>query len=110
MLSKPIDVFDRDRDHEIDIISLARGARPRAAGTPIAFLGEAESRDRRPGMAQLQRLEHIRDLLTVGGHDATEARLGLFSTTGFTEDLTAHARRAGDRTLLVGLDQIYPRP
>jgi hypothetical protein len=88
---------------------LNRGARPRTTGTPIAFIGEAKSRDRRPGMAQLQRLEHVRDLLTAGGHDAAEAHLGLFSTTGFTDELTEHARQAGDKILLVGLDQIYTR-
>jgi uncharacterized protein len=95
--------------HEIDILCLNRGARPRTIGTPIAFIGEAKSRDRRPGMAQLQRLEHVRDLLTAGGHDAAEAHLGLFSTTGFTDELTEHARQAGDKILLVGLDQIYTR-
>lgn len=93
--------------HEIDILSLTRGARPRTAGTPIAFIGEARSRDRKPGLAQLQRLEHIRELLTANGHNAINARLGLFSTTGFSDELTEHARRAGDSVLLVGLDQIY---
>jgi uncharacterized protein len=95
--------------HEIDILSLTRGTRPRTTGAPIAFIGEAKSRDRRPGLAQLQRLEHVRDLLTASGHDATEARLGLFSTTGFTDELTEHARHTGDKILLVGLDQIYAR-
>jgi hypothetical protein len=96
--------------HEIDILSLARGARPRTAGTHIAFIAEAKTRDRRrPGLAQLQRLEHLRDLLTANGHDATHARLGLFSTTGFTDDLTTHAREAGDAILLVGLEQLYAR-
>jgi uncharacterized protein len=95
--------------HEIDILSLNRGARPRTTGTPIAFIGEAKSRDRRAGLAQLQRLEHVRALLTAGGHDAAEARLGLFSTTGFTDELTDHARHAGDKILLIGLDQIYAR-
>jgi uncharacterized protein len=93
--------------HEIDVLSLTRGARPRTTGSPIAFIGEAKSRDRRPGMAQLQRLEHIRELLTANGHDASDARLGLFSTTGFTDELTAHAHRASGGVLLVGLDQIY---
>lgn len=94
--------------HEIDILALARGARPRTAGTPISFIGEAKDRDRRrPGLVQLQRLEHLRDLLTASGHDATHARLGLFSTTGFTDDLAAHAEQAGDRILLVGLEQLY---
>ncbi|WP_019814129.1 AAA family ATPase [Saccharomonospora saliphila] len=93
--------------HEVDIVSLRRGARPRTAGAPIAFLGEAKARDRRPGLAELARLEHIRDLLTASGHDASEAVLGLFSTTGFTEDLVAESARRGDGLLLAGLDRLY---
>jgi hypothetical protein len=96
--------------HEIDILSLTRGARPRTSGAPIAFIGEAKSRDRRPGMNQLMRLEHIRDLLTAHGHNAGQARLGLFSTTGFTDDLRAQAAKSGGRILLAGLEDLYGRP
>ncbi|WP_007025543.1 AAA family ATPase [Saccharomonospora iraqiensis] len=93
--------------HEVDIVSLRRGARPRTTGAPIVFLGEAKARDRRPGLAELARLDHIRDLLTGSGHDASEAVLGLFSTTGFTDDLVAEAARRGEGVLLVGLDRLY---
>jgi len=93
--------------HEIDILSLARGARPRHAGTAIAFIGEAKSRDRRPGLAELRRLEHIRDVLTASGHDASGAVLGLFSTAGFTDELLAEAGRPGSRVLAAGLDRLY---
>jgi uncharacterized protein len=93
--------------HEIDVLSLARGARPRTAGTPVAFIGEAKCRDRKPGTAQLDRLEHIRDLLTASGHDATKATIGLFSTTGFTDDLRAESARRPARVLFAGLPHIY---
>lgn len=93
--------------HEIDVLALARGCRPRTPDTPIAFLGEAKYRDRRPGLAELRRLEHIRDLLTASGHDANAATFGLFSGTGFTKELTAEAARSRDRILLVGLDALY---
>ena len=93
--------------HEIDVLALARGGRPRTAGVPIAFIGEAKSRDRRPGLAELRRLEHLRDLLTAAGHDATEATLGLFSTSGFTEELISEQKQPGRRILLTGLDTIY---
>jgi hypothetical protein len=58
-------------------------------------------------MAELRRLEHIRDLLTAAGHDATRAVLGFFSSAGFTEDLTAEVARPGKRVLLAGLDTLY---
>jgi len=93
--------------HEIDILSLARGARPRSAGSAIAFVGEAKSRDRRPGLAELRRLEHIRDVLTASGHDASGAVLGLFSTAGFTDELHAEAAKPGRRVLVAGFDQLY---
>lgn len=96
--------------HEIDVLSLARGARPRTTGSAIAFIGEAKSRDRRTGVAELHRLEHLRDLLSAGGHDASGAVLGLFSRTGFTSDLHDEAARAKGRVLLAGLDLLYGEP
>jgi hypothetical protein len=93
--------------HEIDILGLERGARPRSAGAAVAFLGEAKSRTRPPGSAELGRLQHISDLLTATGHDATRATLGFFSSTGFTDDLANQAKRRGARILLAGLDTLY---
>jgi uncharacterized protein len=95
------------KTHEIDILALARGGSPRIPKTPIAFIGEAKHRDRRPGLAELRRLEHIRELLTAAGHDAGEAVLGLFSAAGFTEDLAAEAARGNGKLLLVSLDDLY---
>jgi uncharacterized protein len=63
--------------HEVDVLALARGVRPRTPGASVAFIGEAKYRDRRPGLAELRRLEHVRDLLTGVGHDANAAVLGL---------------------------------
>lgn len=93
--------------HEIDIVALGRGSRPRTPGSPVAFIGEAKHRDRRPGLAELRRLQHLRELLTAAGHDAGEAALGLFSTAGFTEDLTAEAARESGHLLLVRLEDLY---
>jgi DNA-binding MarR family transcriptional regulator len=93
--------------HEVDVLALARGGRPRSPGTPIRFIGEAKYRDRRPGLAELRRLEHVRDLLTTLGHDASAVTFGLFSETGFTEDLTTEAARSRGQILLVGLDALY---
>jgi hypothetical protein len=96
--------------HEIDVLGLARGSRPRTPGAPVAFIGEAKHRDRRRGLAELRRLEHLRELLTAEGHDATEAVLGLFSTSGFTDELAAEAATTPGRILLTSLNALYGQP
>lgn len=96
--------------HEIDVLALARGARPRTPGAPVAFIGEAKHRDRRPGLAELRRLHHLRDLLTAAGHEASDAVLGLFSATGFTEELQAEAVGSQGKLLLVPLEALYAAP
>jgi uncharacterized protein len=96
--------------HEIDILALVRGSRPRTPGTPVAFVGEAKHRDRRPGLAELRRLQHLRDLLTAAGHEASDAVLGLFSAASFTDDLTAEATASRGKILLVTLAELYGQP
>jgi hypothetical protein len=93
--------------HEIDVLALARGARPRTAGVPVAFIGEAKHRDRRPGLAELRSLQHRQELLTATGHDASDAVLGLFSATGFTEELQAEAASSRGKILLTSLEMLY---
>jgi len=57
-------------------------------------------------MADVQRLERIRDLLSDQGHDTSETTLALFSLHGFHADLTELARQRGD-LLLVDLEGLY---
>ena len=101
---------DHKTGHEIDVLALARGTRPRTPGAPVAFVGAAKHRDRRPGLAELRGLEHRSDLLTAAGHDASRAVLGLFSATGFTEELQTEAADSRGRILLVPLDMLYGFP
>jgi uncharacterized protein len=96
--------------HEIDVLALARGTRPRTPAAPVAFVGEAKHRDRRPGLAELRSLQHRRELLTAIGHDASDAVLGLFSATGFTEELQAEAADSRGKVLLVPLEMLYGIP
>jgi len=96
--------------HEIDVLALARGSRPRTPGAPVAFIGEAKHRYRRPGVAELRRLQHLRDLLTASGHDATDAAFGLFSATGFTDELAAEANASKGKILLATLNDLYGQP
>jgi uncharacterized protein len=93
--------------HEVDVLALARGSRPRTPRASVAFIGEAKYRDRQPGLGELRRLEHVRDMLTAAGHDASAAVLGLFSGTGFTQELGAEAADSRGKILLAGLDTLY---
>jgi uncharacterized protein len=93
--------------HEIDVLALARGTRPRTPGVPVAFIGEAKHRDRRPGLAELRSLQHRQELLTAVGHDASDAVLGLFSATGFTEELHAEGAASQGKILLTSLEMLY---
>ena len=43
-------------------------------------------------------------------HDASTAKLGLFSTSGFTDEARAAAARSAGGILLVGLDDLYGEP
>lgn len=61
------------------------------------------------GIAQLRRLEHIRDLLIATGHDASVATLGIFSMSGLSDELRT-AAAASDRVVLIGLDQLHTVP
>jgi uncharacterized protein len=88
-------------------LALARGARPRTTGAPVAFVGEAKHRDRRPGLAELRRLQHLRELLTASGHNAADAVLGVFSTTGFSEELADEAANSQGKILLASLETLY---
>ncbi len=96
--------------HEIDVLALARGSRPRTPGAPVAFIGEAKHRDGRPGLAELRRLQHLRDLLTAARHDATDAAFGLFSATRFTDELAAEASASKGKILLATLNDLYGQP
>ncbi len=75
-----------------------------------AQLGQAWAAVAVLGLAELRRLQHLRDLLTAAGHDATDAAFGLFSATGFTDELAAEANASKGKILLVTLNDLYDQP
>ncbi|AQZ70973.1 hypothetical protein BKM31_38005 [[Actinomadura] parvosata subsp. kistnae] len=93
------------RGHEVDVVAISRTAQARSKGARITLLGEAKCTGKARTMADLRRLEHIRDLLTGLGWDAEQARPALFSKTGFPSDLKAAA--ADGRVHLVDLETMY---
>lgn len=88
--------------HEIDVLGLDRTSN-RAS---ITLIGEAKATVARRTVADLDRLDHIRTLLAEAGHDTSGARIALFATEGFHQDVIDTAKRRGD-VLLADLNTIF---
>jgi len=74
------------------------------------FIGEAKYRNRRPGLSELGRLRHLRQLLTAAGHDAADAALGIFSASGFSPELAEEAAPGPGKIPLAALNKVYGEP
>ena len=92
--------------HELDVVALSPGEKPRTKNLRIALLGEAKATGRRRGVADLERLEHLRAVLAAEGHHTADSRLAVFSEHGFTRDLVAGAARRDD-VHLIDLPLLY---
>lgn len=85
---------------DVAVIGHADGARP-----SLLAIGEAKWSEVM-GLGHLERLRHVRDLLTQHEKlDTSRTRLVCFSGAGFTDDLTEHARQG--EVHLIGLDDLY---
>ncbi|MEO3861741.1 ATP-binding protein [Acrocarpospora sp. B8E8] len=88
--------------HELDVVAIghADGGKP-----PLLAIGEAKWGDTM-GIGHLDRLRHIRDLLSHNDrYDTSQTRLICFSATGFTDDLL-HSRDQG-KVDLITLSDLY---
>ena len=94
--------------HEADVALLGPGEPPRQAPRTIRLLGEAKATAAPRGIKDLERLEHIRDLLARQGHRTEGTVLALFSLHGFWPDLKALTAHRDD-VLLNGLPELYGR-
>jgi DNA-binding transcriptional ArsR family regulator len=86
-------------NHEIDVI--VTEVRANTADRIIA-IGEAKWRSTPCGVDQVERLDHLRELLKAAPH----AKLLVFSRSGFTEALTA-AAGARDNIELIDVERLY---
>ncbi len=87
---------------QVDVAAIGHGDGERA---PLLVIGECKWNEVM-GLGHLQRLRHVRELITKAGRFNTEAtRIACFSGAGFTADLEA-AATAGDVDL-IGLDELY---
>jgi len=89
--------------HEVDVavVGIADGAK-----APLLAIGEAKWNDVM-GLGHLDRLRHIRDLITVAGrYDTRHTQLICFSGAGFTSELSSIAADVDDIGL-VSLARLY---
>ena len=91
--------------HEVDVavIGIADGGKP-----PLLAIGEAKWNDTM-GIAHIERLQHIRDLIAASGrYDTSGTRLICFSGAGFDARAVDQASAAPD-VHLIGLPALYGR-
>jgi uncharacterized protein len=89
------------KTRQVDVAVFGTGTDDREA---ILAIGGAKWHET-IGMGHLERLRHIRELLTVQGRrGAAAARLLCFSGAGFSPELTDEAARSGDIRLLTPAD------
>lgn len=89
--------------HEVDVVAIGR--EPQGTRSVLA-LGEAKHTEAKRTLADLARLEQLRDLIAAKHPSALTARLLLFSATGFDTNLTRHAANR-DGISLIDTDRLY---
>ncbi len=87
------------RSHEIDLVAAAGDG-------AVAAIGECKFTNAKRGIADLDRLGHLRRLLSKPADQ--ECRLLLFGASGFTGELTRVAANRPD-VELIDLDRLYGR-
>ncbi len=100
---RPTEIGCREHQggHEVDVVVTGDPS----SDAMIIAIGEAKDTVAPVGTRQLRRLEHLRGLLPSGRIDR-QPRLLLFSTSGFTSDLTDEAAIRPD-VELISLDRVY---
>jgi hypothetical protein len=93
---------EHKKNHELDVVV---SADPPGEKSRILAIGEVKATKWLVGLNQLQRLQHIRSLLSVDAI-AGEPKLLLFSRQGFTPELAAEARCRPD-VALIDLQRLY---
>ncbi|MEU9837310.1 ATP-binding protein [Streptosporangium sp. NPDC048047] len=101
---RPTEISCREhrRGHELDLVVAES---PAFGPERITAIGEAKGTLTPVGLPQLERLEHLRELLP-GTRVGSPPKLLLFARSGFTGDLRREADRRGD-VELIDLHRMY---
>jgi AAA+ ATPase superfamily predicted ATPase len=97
---------DGRAQHQLDVVALPRGVTRHTPGARVVVLGEAKSSNRQRTIGDIERLEHIRALLSGRGADTGGAQLALFGREGFDSNLKRAAAERAD-VHLIDLRTLY---
>ena len=89
--------------HELDVVATGRNAN---GSTTVLAIGEAKYTESKRTLGDLNRLEHIRELLTRKHASAVASKLLLFAGHGFERHLVAEAEQRND-VELIDLERLY---
>jgi len=89
--------------HELDVVATSRSDN---GSTVVLALGEAKYTKAKRTLADIARLEHIRNLVAAKHPTAESARLLLFSASGFERSLSEQAAKRND-VELINLERLY---
>ncbi len=100
-----IDCQECLKTHEIDVVALQK---VRNTSEKVIAIGEAKWRTSPVGIAELNRLTHIAELVSNKHASASVINVLLFSKSGFTDELTREALSSSNgRVQLVDLQRLY---
>lgn len=89
--------------HELDVVATTRNSN---GSSSVAAIGEAKHTNRERTLADLTRLESIRDLLIAGRTATPQTKMMIFSANGFERNLMDLAKARAD-VELVDLERLY---
>jgi uncharacterized protein len=101
---RPATVACREHRHSHELDVVAMHTEPFQAERILA-IGEAKATEKPVGDGELDRLDHIRSLLP-NDRGGADARLLLFSRSGYTREIVATAKQRGD-VELIDLERMY---
>lgn len=86
--------------HEIDVLAIDPAHQPGSGPARIRLVGEAKATVTRRGLADLTRLDGLRESLKALGHKVDDSIVAIYALNGFYPDLAAAARNRGDVLLI----------
>lgn len=102
--SSVLDCAKCKKTHQIDVVVVEK---VRNSEQQVIAIGEAKWRESPVGVAELNRLTHLCDLVSTKHASAPVINALLFSKSGFTDGIIRAAAASSDRVQLIDLERLY---